>query len=109
MSDTIIKERVETRISEHDLQNISRRYQMGSETIHALREVTLTIQRGDAVMWQNQDTASHTATRDEDPKRFDTGSLDTGETSQPVVFADAGTFEYTCLFHATMRGTIIVT
>src|ERR1041384_7332762 len=31
------------------LQNISRRYQMGSETIHALREVTLEIERGEYV------------------------------------------------------------
>ena len=31
------------------LQNISRRYQMGSETIHALREVTLSIERGEYV------------------------------------------------------------
>jgi putative ABC transport system ATP-binding protein len=31
------------------LQNISRRYQMGAETIHALRDVSLEIQRGDYV------------------------------------------------------------
>src|SRR5438093_7905259 len=31
------------------LQNISRRYQMGAETIHALREVSLEIDRGEYV------------------------------------------------------------
>jgi putative ABC transport system ATP-binding protein len=31
------------------LQNISRRYQMGSETIHALRDVTMSIERGEYV------------------------------------------------------------
>jgi putative ABC transport system ATP-binding protein len=31
------------------LQNISRRYQMGTETIHALRDVSLELQRGDYV------------------------------------------------------------
>jgi putative ABC transport system ATP-binding protein len=31
------------------LQNISRRYQMGGETIHALREISLEIQRGEYV------------------------------------------------------------
>ena len=31
------------------LEKISRRYQMGAETIHALREVSLGIQRGFAV------------------------------------------------------------
>ncbi len=31
------------------LQNISRRYQMGTETVHALREVTLEIQRSEYV------------------------------------------------------------
>lgn len=31
------------------LQNLSRRYQMGTETIHALRDVSLELQRGDYV------------------------------------------------------------
>ena len=31
------------------LQNISRRYQMGAETIHALREISLNIERGEYV------------------------------------------------------------
>src|SRR5213075_2683184 len=31
------------------LQNISRRYQMGTETIHALRDVSLSIERGEYV------------------------------------------------------------
>src|SRR3954451_7240096 len=31
------------------LQNISRRYQMGTETIHALRDVSLNIKRGEYV------------------------------------------------------------
>src|SRR4051794_29375753 len=31
------------------LQNLSRRYQMGTETIHALRDVSLEIQRGEYV------------------------------------------------------------
>jgi len=31
------------------LQNISRRYQMGAETVHALREVSVTIERGEYV------------------------------------------------------------
>src|SRR5271168_1953996 len=31
------------------LQNISRRYQMGEETIHALRDVSLTVNRGEYV------------------------------------------------------------
>ncbi len=38
-----------TRMSLIRLQNISRRYQMGTETIHALREVSLEIQRGEYV------------------------------------------------------------
>src|SRR5688572_28464022 len=32
------------------LQNITRRYQMGAEIIHALRDVSLEIQRGDYVV-----------------------------------------------------------
>ena len=31
------------------LQNISRLYQMGSETIHALRDVSMSVERGEYV------------------------------------------------------------
>ena len=31
------------------LQNVARRYQMGAETIHALRDVSLSIERGEYV------------------------------------------------------------
>ena len=31
------------------IQNVSRRYQMGSETIHALRDVSMTVERGEYV------------------------------------------------------------
>ena len=38
-----------TTVSLIRLQNISRRYQMGAETVHALREVSLQIERGEYV------------------------------------------------------------
>ena len=43
------RQRITCNMSLIRLQNISRRYQMGAETVHALRDVSLEIQRGEYV------------------------------------------------------------
>ncbi len=65
----------------------------------------LTISAGEAVVWHNQDDATHTATDD----GFDTGDVASGEYSEPIVFTEPGEYAYQCSYHPqTMQGTIIV-
>lgn len=68
---------------------------------------TLTVKKGDTIKFTNKDSVAHTATSL-------TGAFDTGLIAQNQI-ADlkvsalaAGTYEYKCTPHPTMRGTIIV-
>ena len=60
---------------------------------------------GGKVIWQNEDSAPHTATADDGS--FDTGTLDKGKLKSET-FKEAGTFPYFCEIHPTMHGTIEV-
>ena len=62
---------------------------------------------GSKVTWLNDDSASHTATEDSDPPGFDTGILKTGD-EDTVTFEDPGTYEYVCVLHPFMNGTVTV-
>ena len=63
------------------------------------------VQVGGKVIWQNQDTAPHTATADDDS--FDTGTIEKGKIGSET-FKEAGTFTYFCEIHPTMKGTVEV-
>ena len=63
------------------------------------------VQVGGKVIWQNQDTAPHTATADDGS--FDTGTIEKGKTGSET-FKDTGTFTYFCEIHPTMHGTVEV-
>ena len=65
----------------------------------------VTVQVGGKVIWQNEDTAPHTATADDDS--FDTGTLERGKIKSET-FKRAGTFTYFCEIHPTMHGTVEV-
>jgi plastocyanin len=60
---------------------------------------------GGKVIWQNEDSAPHTATADDGS--FDTGTLDKGKLKSET-FKAAGTFPYFCEIHPTMHGTVEV-
>lgn len=60
---------------------------------------------GGKVIWQNQDTAPHTATADDGS--FDTGVIEKGKLGSET-FKEAGTFTYFCEIHPTMHGTVEV-
>lgn len=64
------------------------------------------VQAGGKVIWQNEDTAPHTATADDGS--FDTGTLEQGKLKSEA-FKDPGTFTYFCEIHPTMKGTVEVT
>jgi plastocyanin len=60
---------------------------------------------GGKVIWQNEDTAPHTATADDGS--FDTGNLEKGKLKAET-FKEPGTFTYFCEIHPTMHGTVEV-
>jgi plastocyanin len=63
------------------------------------------VQTGGKVIWQNEDTAPHTATADDGS--FDTGTIEKGKLGS-ATFKEAGTFTYFCEIHPTMHGTVEV-
>jgi plastocyanin len=63
------------------------------------------VQAGGKVIWQNQDTAPHTATADDGS--FDTGTIEQGKIGS-ATFKEPGTFTYFCEIHPTMHGTVEV-
>lgn len=69
----------------------------------AFNPPTITINPGDTVTWTNEDSVAHTATGDD----FDTGHLEKGQ-SGSYTFQSAGTFDYICTIHPSMKGQVIV-
>ena len=65
----------------------------------------LEVQRGDTVVWKNQDPFPHTVTAD--GGQFDSGAL-APETTWKFVANKSGSFPYTCTLHKTMKGVLIV-
>jgi plastocyanin len=63
------------------------------------------VQAGGKVIWQNQDSAPHTATADDGS--FDTGTIAEGKLGS-ASFKHPGTFTYHCEIHPTMHGTVEV-
>ena len=69
---------------------------------------TLTVPAGTTVEWINQDADDHTATSYAgSPASFDLTVNGDGGSAQ-FTFTLPGTYNYHCLFHAEMFGTIIV-
>ncbi|KKW20051.1 MAG: Protease inhibitor Kazal-type [Parcubacteria group bacterium GW2011_GWA2_51_10] len=65
---------------------------------------SVTINAGDTVVFKNFDSVGHTATQS---GGFDTGLLGQGQ-SKSITFSQKGTFNYYCIPHPYMTGTIIV-
>lgn len=66
---------------------------------------TLTIARGDTVVWSNADFVPHTSTARD--SAWDSKEIAANATWRYVP-PKAGRYEYYCFFHQTMKGTIIV-
>ena len=66
---------------------------------------TVTISKGDVVVWHNKDPVPHTATAKD-------AGLDSAEIGANGSFrftaARAGRFEYVCTLHPTMKGVLVV-
>lgn len=74
-------------------------------TIEGMRFVpeTLTVQRGDEVVWVNRDLVPHTATG----PGFDSRSIAAGA-RWTMRATKPGTHPYVCTFHPTMKATLVV-
>jgi len=71
---------------------------------------TVTIAAGGHVEWVNDDTMMHFATSGIAPTPdgiFDSGMVNAGE-SWSYTFDEPGTYDYYCMVHAWMQGTVIV-
>jgi plastocyanin len=67
---------------------------------------TLTINVGEQVTWTNKDSASHTVTSDSGSE-LASSTFGNGKTYS-YTFNTAGTYNYHCSIHTSMKGTIIV-
>ena len=63
------------------------------------------VDKGSSVVWQNGDSAPHTATAS---GKFDTQVIKGRQRSKPVRFDTAGEFPYICDLHPFMKGTVVV-
>ncbi|MEO7058002.1 MAG: cupredoxin family copper-binding protein [Caldimonas sp.] len=74
--------------------------------IAALKYVpeSLTVHRGDTVVWVNNDPFPHTVTA---TGAFDSGPIAAGA-SWRFVARRAGTFDYVCSLHSNMKATLTV-
>lgn len=68
---------------------------------------TVTVKAGTAVSWTNEDAAAHTATISTGTQKFDTATIEEGQTAT-VTFDTPGTYAYICVFHPLMKGTLVV-
>ncbi|MDB4978100.1 MAG: plastocyanin [Candidatus Peribacteria bacterium] len=68
---------------------------------------TITVRRGSTLTWTNQDSASHTVTRDASDGPM-SPTLSSGQ-SYSYTFNSTGTFTYHCSIHPDMHGTVVVT
>ena len=65
----------------------------------------LNVRRGDRITWMNKDLFPHTATALKGA--FDSKSIAAGA-SWSFIAVKAGTYEYACTFHPTMKATLTV-
>ena len=65
---------------------------------------TLTVRRGERVVWINKDPFPHTATA---AGSFESGSIAAGA-SWRFTPRTRGTFDYICTLHPNMKGTLVV-
>ena len=67
----------------------------------------LRIKRGQSVIFINKDTVPHTVTPGQDAHFLKTGIVKGGE-QRTVLFESAGIQDYSCDFHPSMRGRVLV-
>lgn len=67
---------------------------------------TITIKKGETIVWKNEDSIVHTVTSDSG-NEIESDNLANGQTYSHT-FNSEGTFSYHCNIHKMMKGTVIV-
>jgi len=75
-------------------------------TNFAFSPATITINKGDTIVWTNMGSVSHTVTSDSG-NELASSSLPNGQTYSHT-FNIIGTFSYHCSIHTMMKGTVTV-
>ena len=71
----------------------------------AFSQSSITVKKGDIVVWTNKDSAPHTITGENGGPNSETLSQ---SGTYSFTFNNAGTFSYHCKFHPSMTGIVIV-
>ena len=66
---------------------------------------SITVKKGDTIVWANSDERDHTVTADDGS--FDSGNLRTGKTFRRK-FEKPGKYKYHCEYHPRMKATVVV-
>jgi len=73
----------------------------------AFAPLSITVKKGDKIIFLNRDTAPHTVTAD--TKAFDSGTMGQNKSwTLDTSRLSAGTYTYHCTIHPMMQGTVIV-
>lgn len=91
VSDVTPQPEAKGKIIEVDIQN------------SAFNPQSVEIFTGDTVRWTNKDSIAHTVTG----STFESKVLENGDTYE-FLFTDAGTYNYNCSIHPSMKGTVVV-
>lgn len=80
------------------------------ETNECYLPYSLTISAGDTVIWENPDSAAHTVTSTTDgvPDGVFESGLFLSNTAFEMDFPEQGTYDYFCIVHPWMVGSVIV-
>lgn len=65
---------------------------------------SLTVRRGDTVVWRNKDAVPHTASAS---GRFDSGKIPAGKSWRHAM-KKAGSYDYVCTYHPGMKAAVVV-
>ena len=66
----------------------------------------ITVAPGSVVTFTNEDSTAHTATADDGA--FDSGSIEPGEEATVTAPDEPGSYSFTCSFHPSMEGSLVV-
>jgi plastocyanin len=78
-----------------------------SKTIGAYQPASTTVHLGQKIIFTNVSTADHTVTASNNS--FDSHNIGTGGQSWTYTPTKMGTYQYVCIYHPFMKGTLVVT